>query len=165
MNEIYTVVPSLVGDLLLGGIETRLRRLSFLGAGTKRPPIPLDPRWQRDDDAFPDVRTQLDEYFTGTRREFEVELDLIGTEWELKVWNALLEIPYGETRSYGQIAAEVCTPAAARAVGLANGRNPVALIVPCHRVIGAAGSLTGYGGGLERKRSLLDLEAGRLALV
>jgi methylated-DNA-[protein]-cysteine S-methyltransferase len=165
MSEIYTVVPSPVGDLLLGGTGVRLRRLSFLGAGTKRPPAALDPRWQRQDDAFADVRLQLDEYFAGIRREFEVELDLTGTEWELKVWNALLQIPYGETRSYGQIAAEVCTPAAARAVGLANARNPVALIVPCHRVIGATGTLTGYGGGLERKRSLLDLEAGRLALV
>lgn len=165
MNEIYTLAPSPVGDLLLGGVGTRLRRLSFLGAGTKRPADPIDPRWRRQDDAFADVRQQLDEYFAGTRREFAVELDLIGTEWELKVWKALLEIPYGETRSYGQIAAEVCTAAAARAVGLANGRNPVALIVPCHRVIGATGTLTGYGGGLERKRSLLDLEAGRLALV
>jgi methylated-DNA-[protein]-cysteine S-methyltransferase len=165
MNEIYTVVPSPVGELLLGGVETRLRRLSFLGAGAKRPPITVDPHWQRDDGAFPDARLQLGEYFAGSRREFELELELIGTEWELRVWNALLEIPYGETRSYGQIAAEVCTPAAARAVGLANSRNPIALIVPCHRVIGAAGTLTGYGGGLERKRSLLDLEAGRLALV
>jgi methylated-DNA-[protein]-cysteine S-methyltransferase len=165
MNQIYTVVPSPVGDLLLGGVEARLRRLSFMGEGTKRPPLAIDPRWQRDDDAFPDVRAQLNEYFGGDRHEFNVELDLIGTGWELKVWNALLQIPYGETRSYGQIATEVCTIAAARAVGLANGRNPVALIVPCHRVIGASGNLTGYGGGLERKRSLLDLEAGRLALV
>jgi methylated-DNA-[protein]-cysteine S-methyltransferase len=165
MNQIYTVVPSPVGDLMLSGIAGRLRRLSFLGAGTRRPPVPIDPLWRRDDDGFPELRRQLDEYFTGERRQFEVELELIGTEWELKVWNALLHIPYGETRAYGQIAAEVCTPAAARAVGLANGRNPVALIVPCHRVIGAAGSLTGYGGGLERKRALLDLEAGRLALV
>jgi methylated-DNA-[protein]-cysteine S-methyltransferase len=165
MNETYTVVPSPVGELLLVGTRTRLRRLSFLGTGTRRPPAPLDPTWKREDAAFPHVRAQLDEYFAGTRREFEVDLELIGSEWELSVWNALLAIPYGETRSYGQIAAEVCTPAAARAVGLANGRNPVALIVPCHRVIGAGGGLTGYGGGLERKRSLLDLEAGRLALV
>jgi methylated-DNA-[protein]-cysteine S-methyltransferase len=165
MNEIYTVVPSPVGDLLLGGIHTGLRRLSFLGAGTKRPPAPPDPSWQRDDDAFLDVRLQLNEYFAGTRREFDVELDLIGSEWELKVWNALRRIPYGDTSSYGQVAAEVCTPAAARAVGLANARNRVSLIVPCHRVIGGNGSLTGYGGGLECKRSLLDLEAGRLALV
>jgi methylated-DNA-[protein]-cysteine S-methyltransferase len=165
MNQIYTVVPSPVGDLLLGGVGSRLRRLSFMGQGARRPPLAIDPGWQRDDDAFPDVRAQLNEYLTGSRRHFDVELELIGTEWELKVWNALLKIPYGQTRSYGEIAAEVCTPAAARAVGLANGRNPVALIVPCHRVIGAGGNLTGYGGGLERKRSLLDLEAGRLALA
>jgi methylated-DNA-[protein]-cysteine S-methyltransferase len=165
MNEIYTIVPSPVGELLLAGTGTRLRRLSFLRTGSRRPTAPIDPTWERKDDAFPHVRAQLDEYFTGTRREFEVDLDLRGSEWELRVWNALLRIRYGESRSYGQIAAEVCTPAAARAVGLANGRNPVALIVPCHRVIGAGGGLTGYGGGLERKRSLLDLEAGRLALV
>ncbi len=165
MNQIYTVVPSPVGELLLGGVETRLRRVAFMGEGTKRPPLVIDPHWQRDDDAFPDARAQLNEYFAGSRHEFDIELDLIGTEWELKVWNALLQIPYGETRSYGAIATEVCTIAAARAVGLANARNPVALIVPCHRVIGAGGNLTGYGGGLERKRSLLDLESGRLALV
>jgi methylated-DNA-[protein]-cysteine S-methyltransferase len=165
MKEIYTVVPSPVGELLLSGVDSRLRVLSFLGSGTKRPPTPIDPSWQRDDDAFPEVRTQLEEYFAAARREFDLELELIGTDWELKVWDALRRIPYGETRSYGQIADEVCTPAAARAVGLANGRNPVALIVPCHRVIGASGALTGYGGGLERKRTLLDLEAGRPALV
>ena len=165
MNQIYTVVPSPVGELLLAGDGARLQRLAFLGTGTKRVPVPIDPDWQRDDAAYNDARTQLDQYFAGERREFELELDLVGTEWELTVWAALLKIPYGETRSYGRIAAEVCTPAAARAVGLANGRNPVALIVPCHRVIGAAGGLTGYGGGLGRKRSLLDLEAGRLALV
>jgi methylated-DNA-[protein]-cysteine S-methyltransferase len=110
MKETYTVVPSPLGELLLGGIDTRLRRLSFLGAGTNRPPVPLDPCWRRDDDAFSDLRLQLDQYFAGTRRAFDVELDLVGTEWELKVWNALLEIPYAQTRSYGQIAAEP-TPA------------------------------------------------------
>jgi methylated-DNA-[protein]-cysteine S-methyltransferase len=165
MNEIYTVVPSPVGELLLSGLDTRLRRLAFIGSGTKRPPVPIDPAWRRDDDAFPQARTQLDEYFAGARRDFELELELIGTEWELQVWGALQRIPYAQTRSYGQIAAALSTPAAARAVGLANARNPVALIVPCHRVIGASGTLTGYGGGLERKRTLLDLEAGRLALV
>jgi methylated-DNA-[protein]-cysteine S-methyltransferase len=90
---------------------------------------------------------------------------MIGTTWERLVWDALLRIPYGETRSYGEIAVELGQPGAARAVGLANGRNPVSVIVPCHRVIGASGTLTGYGGGLERKRQLLDLEAGRLSLV
>ena len=97
---------------------------------------------------------------------FDVPLALHGSDWELRVWNALLEIPYGETCSYSEIARAVgAGPAASRAVGLANGRNPVALIVPCHRVIGADGSLTGYGGGLDRKRFRLDLEAGRLALT
>ena len=121
--------------------------------------------WRRDDDSFGSVRAQLDEYFAGSRKSFDTDLDLRGTEWELGVWQALVRIPYGETRSYGEIAREVCTVRAARAVGLANGRNPVAIIVPCHRVVGADGRLTGFGGGLDRKRSLLDLEAGRLALA
>jgi methylated-DNA-[protein]-cysteine S-methyltransferase len=164
MNEIYTVVDSPVGDLLLGGAagSPGLRRLWFLDgevAGV------ADPSWVRDDDAFPEARLQLDEYFAGERRGFDITLDLIGTHWELRVWSALLSIPYGETRSYGEIASEVCTIRAARAVGTANARNPVAVIVPCHRVIGASGRLTGYGGGLDRKRTLLDLEAGRLSLT
>jgi methylated-DNA-[protein]-cysteine S-methyltransferase len=163
MNEIYTVVDSPVGELLLGGVagSPALRRLWFVDGGVAGV---ADPTWSRDDDAFAEVRAQLEEYFSGERQTFELELDLVGTEWERRVWSALLSIPYGETRSYGEIAAEVCTPAAARAVGTANARNPVAVIVPCHRVIGASGHLTGYGGGLERKRTLLDLEAGRLAL-
>lgn len=164
MNEIYTVVDSPVGELLLGGEagSQALRRLWFVNGEVE---ALADPSWERDDDAFPDVRRQLDEYFAGERREFDLELDLIGTEWERRVWNALLAIPYGETRSYGEIATELCTVRAARAVGLANGRNPVAVIVPCHRVIGANGHLVGFGGGLPRKRTLLDLEAGRLALA
>jgi methylated-DNA-[protein]-cysteine S-methyltransferase len=111
------------------------------------------------------VREQLEQYFAGARRSFDLDLDLHGTEWERRVCDALLRIPYGETRAYGDIARELCTVRASRAVGLANGRNPVAIIVPCHRVIGADGRLTGFGGGLDRKRSLLDLEAGRLALM
>jgi methylated-DNA-[protein]-cysteine S-methyltransferase len=114
--------------------------------------------WVRDDQVFPDVVDQLEGYFAGERTDFGVALDLVGSEFQCRVWRALLAIPYGETRSYGQIAEEVGASGAARAVGLANGRNPVAIIVPCHRVIGANGGLTGYGGGLERKRSLLDLE-------
>jgi methylated-DNA-[protein]-cysteine S-methyltransferase len=160
---IYTTTPSPIGELLLAGDGIRLSRLSFLGQGT-RERIAIQPTWQRDDTAFAQARGQLDEYFTGGRRRFEVDLALEGTEWERRVWTALQAIPYGETRSYGQIACQVCTVRAARAVGLANARNPVAVIVPCHRVIGADGSLTGFGGGLERKRTLLDLEAGRLAL-
>jgi len=103
---------------------------------------------------------QLEEYFAGGRRTFELPLDLRGTDFQLRVWNALLEIPYGETRSYGQLASKLDLPGAARAVGAANGANPIALIVPCHRVIGAGGRLCGYGGGLDRKRFLLDLESG-----
>ena len=164
MNEIYTVVDSPVGELLLGGEagSPALRRLWFVEPEVAEV---ADRSWRRDDDAFPAARRQLDEYFAGERRAFDLELDLIGTDWERRVWDALLSIPYGETRSYGEIASQVCTIRAARAVGLANGRNPVAVIVPCHRVIGASGQLTGYGGGLARKRTLLDLEAGRLALT
>ena len=129
-----------------------------------RQPVRIEHGWERRDDAFGEARSQLGEYFDGTRREFDVPLALAGNEFELRVWGALLEIGYGETASYGAIAARIGAPSAARAVGLANGRNPVAVIVPCHRVIGADGSLTGYGGGLERKRLLLDLEAGVLPL-
>ncbi len=166
MNEIYTIVESPVGELLLGsaGRGAPLRRLWFMGAGVDRAGGVIDPQWRRDDGAFADVEAQLREYFGGQRRTFELELELLGTEWERRVWAALREIPYGETRSYGEIAASVCTVRAARAVGTANGRNPVAVIVPCHRVIGAGGQLTGFGGGIPRKRALLDLEAGRTAL-
>jgi O-6-methylguanine DNA methyltransferase len=103
---------------------------------------------------------QLDQYFAGARRRFDLPLDLPGTPFQQRVWQALSEIPFGETLSYGQLAARIGKPGAARAVGLANNRNPISIIVPCHRVIGADGSLTGYGGGLDRKRWLLAHEAG-----
>jgi methylated-DNA-[protein]-cysteine S-methyltransferase len=115
------------------------------------------------DDGHPLVRRaseQLREYFAGERRRFDLPLELEGTPFQLRVWNALLEIPYGETRSYGQLARELGVPGAARAVGAANGANPVAIIVPCHRVIAAGGALHGYGGGLDRKKFLLELESG-----
>lgn len=156
---IYTHVESPVGALLLAGEDgATLSRLSFPGA---RP----DPSWRHDPQAFPEARVQLAEYFAGERREFDLPLALDGTEWERRVWSALRSIPYGETRSYKEIAEQVCTVRACRAVGRANGRNPVAIVVPCHRVIGADGRLTGFGGGLERKRTLLDLEAGRVSLL
>jgi methylated-DNA-[protein]-cysteine S-methyltransferase len=161
---IYTIIDSPVGELLLAGEGSRLSVLSFLGPGARRPTAP-NRTWRRDDDSFESVRAQLEEYFAGSRQSFDVDLQLRGTEWELGVLQALVRIPYGETRSYGEIAREVCTVRAARAVGMANGRNPVAIIVPCHRVVGADGRLTGFGGGLDRKRTLLDLEAGRLALT
>jgi methylated-DNA-[protein]-cysteine S-methyltransferase len=107
---------------------------------------------------------ELSEYFAGKRSSFTVPVRPRGNSFELRVWELLLEIPYGETRSYGDIATELGDPTLAREVGAANARNPIAVIVPCHRVVGADGSLTGYAGGLERKRYLLDLEAGRVPL-
>ena len=117
--------------------------------------------WSDNPAAFDGVVDQLKAYFAGELTDFELEIDLHGTEFQRRVWQALRTIPFGETRSYGEIAAQVGAPGAARAVGLANGHNPLAIIVPCHRVIGAGGRLTGYGGGLDRKRSLLALETSR----
>lgn len=154
----YTTIESPIGDLLLGGDERGLRQLRMSPFGVKE-------QWDRDDEMFTEVRGQLEEYFAGARRDFDVALDLHGNPFELAAWRALLEIPYGETASYGEIARRVGHPDAPRAVGVANARNPVALIVPCHRVIGSDGSLTGYGGGLDRKRFLLDLEAGVTPLL
>ena len=107
-----------------------------------------------------ETKRQLRLYFAGDLREFDLPLDLAGTDFQKRVWNALLAIPYGETRSYSQIASKIGSPRAVRAVGAANGRNPVPIIVPCHRVIGASGNLVGFGGGLEWKRKLLELERG-----
>lgn len=132
--------------------------------------LPNERRHVRNDaDDVPPVlketASQLDEYFAGERTDFDLELSLAGSEFQRRVWQALLTIPYGETRSYGEIAEQIGASGAARAVGLANGRNPIAIIVPCHRVIGASGSLTGYGGGLERKQSLLELERRRQSVT
>ena len=114
----------------------------------------------RDDTLFAEAEEQLKAYFAGELREFTVELRLTGTPFQRTVWDRLRHIPYGETRTYGQLADALGAPTASRAVGLANGRNPIGIIVPCHRVIGANGSLTGYGGGRERKQRLLDFERG-----
>jgi len=121
------------------------------------------PDWTRDDAAFADVVEQLGAYFAGELREFDVAMGLRGTDFQRQVWAGLCEVPYGETISYGELARRVGNPKASRAVGLANGRNPVAIIVPCHRVIGADGSLTGYGGGLDRKVWLIEHERAVLA--
>lgn len=115
--------------------------------------------WVRVDAAFDDLRTQLDEYFAGIRTDFDLPLNPSGTPFQLRVWEALRTIPYGETMSYGQIAAAIGKPGAFRAVGAANGQNPISIVVPCHRVIGSQGSLTGYGGGLQAKQWLLSHEA------
>jgi len=115
--------------------------------------------WLRDDARFVEVRRQLEEYFAGTRQVFDLPLAAQGTAFQQQVWAALRAIPYGETRSYGEQARSIHNEKAVRAVGLANGKNPIGIIVPCHRVIGADGSLTGYAGGLDRKRWLLSHEA------
>ncbi|MFZ0226773.1 MAG: methylated-DNA--[protein]-cysteine S-methyltransferase [Mycobacterium sp.] len=147
-------IDSPIGPLALAGRGRVLTNLRMLNQTHE----PNRTDWVRDDSAFPDVVEQLDAYFTGERTDFDLELGLAGSEFQRRVWQALLTIPYGETRSYGQIAEQIGATGSARAVGLANGRNPIAIVVPCHRVIGASGSLTGYGGGLDRKRSLLELE-------
>jgi methylated-DNA-[protein]-cysteine S-methyltransferase len=118
-----------------------------------------------DDPRFEPLVTQLDEYFAGERTAFDLPLRQDGSAFEQRVWTELLTIPYGETASYGEIAARIGRPGMARAVGRANARNPIAIICPCHRVIGGDGSLTGYGGGLDTKRALLELEAGALTLA
>ncbi len=157
---IHTTVDSPIGELLLKGDGRALTGLYM--SGGKFAQTATDD-WERDDDAFADVRAQLAAYFAGELTDFEVPLAPVGTAFQLSVWGALQEIPYGRTESYGQLAARVGNVRACRAVGLANGRNPISIIVPCHRVIGASGTLTGYGGGLERKRQLLNLETGVLS--
>ncbi len=120
--------------------------------------------WEAAYEPFADLRAQLADYFAGHRQVFDLPLTMTGSPFQRRVWRALQDIPYGETISYGELARRIGVPSAARAVGVANGHNPVCVIVPCHRVIGADGSLTGYGGGLERKRLLLELEAGVLTI-
>jgi methylated-DNA-[protein]-cysteine S-methyltransferase len=156
----YSTLPTPIGELVLtADPDGALTRLHL----PNRPPDTSG--WERDDALLEPVLRQLAEYFAGERTEFDVPLRPTGAPFQLQVWAALLKIPYGETASYGEIAREIGHPTAFRAVGAANGQNPIAIIVPCHRVIGSNGSLTGYGGGLPTKRALLDLEAGRAALV
>jgi methylated-DNA-[protein]-cysteine S-methyltransferase len=157
----YTYAESPLGDLLFLGDHGGLTGMYMQ---TTRYPVRVGGDWMRDDKSFAEVRRQMDEYFAGTRQEFDLQLNAHGSGFQKRVWAALLEIPYGETASYGQIARQLGSPDAARAVGLANGQNPISIIVPCHRVIGADGSLTGYGGGLPAKQFLLSLEASHSGL-
>lgn len=157
----YTIVESPLGPLTLTGRDEGLTTLE-LPPRRGHPSVGAD--WRRDDARFADVADQLGGYFAGGLKEFDVALAPAGTPFQRQVWDALTEIPYGATASYGEVARRIGRPSAARAVGQANNRNPIAIIIPCHRVIGASGSLTGYGGGLDRKRLLLDLEAGTLPL-
>jgi methylated-DNA-[protein]-cysteine S-methyltransferase len=152
----WTVVDSPIDPLLLVGDESGLRSLRM---APHSPPTGA----RHDPAALADVAAQLDEYFAGERLAFDLRLAPAGTPFQLKVWMALRDIPYGRTTTYGELATEIGQPAASRAVGLANGRNPLAIIVPCHRVIGRDGTLTGFGGGLDRKRWLLEHEQGVLA--
>lgn len=152
----YTYTDSPIGQLLLSGTDDALEGLYFSTGSKARG---ADPAWHRHDAPFARVKQQLAEYFEGKRKVFDLPLKPSGTPFQLAVLDALCEIPYGETCSYRDIAERVGNPKAVRAVGTANGRNPIALIIPCHRVIGADGSLTGFGGGLETKQALLVHEA------
>jgi methylated-DNA-[protein]-cysteine S-methyltransferase len=154
-------VDSPIGPLTLAGDDDALTHLIM--HNQTHPPKGQD-LWEGDDSVFPEVVDQLEAYFAGELTEFKVTTRLEGTEFQRRVWNALCDIPYGETESYGQLAGRIGQPTASRAVGLANGRNPIAIIVPCHRVIGASGTLVGYGGGLDRKQKLLGLERGQLTM-
>ena len=153
---LYGKMKSPIGDLTLVGSGDQLEMIGFpKGKGVIR----VLPDWRREDSAFGNVAEQIDDYFAGDRKTFELSLKPSGTEFQLEVLKALTDIPYGQTISYKEIARAIGRPKAVRAVGAANGRNPLPIVIPCHRVIGSDGSLTGFGGGLEAKVYLLGLEA------
>lgn len=158
----YTEMESPVGKLRLVGNEKGLRQLSFVNGRHTRG---VAREWVRDEKPFEEAMRQLRAYFRGELKEFDLALEMQGTEFQKSVWDELRKIPYGETRSYGQVAEFIGNPKAMRAVGAANGQNPIAIIVPCHRVIGSSGSLTGFGGGMDCKKRLLELEKGQIALL
>ena len=158
----HTTMESPIGPLLLAGDDGGLCFLSFAG---KKGAVKPRSEWKENPAPFAGVIRQLRAYFSGELTEFDVRLNLRGTPFQLRVWESLQEIPYGETISYGQLAKRIRQPSAVRAVGLANGSNPIPIIVPCHRVIGSDGSLTGYGGGLSVKEKLLALESRQLRLL
>ncbi len=151
----YHIVESPIGSILLAGDEEGLKFVSIRKGKTK---IEIPDGWVENKEFFRDVSGQLEAYFARELESFDVKLAPEGTEFQKSVWNALCEIPYGETRTYGEVAKSIGNPKASRAVGLANNRNPISIIVPCHRVIGANGKLTGYASGLDVKEFLLRLE-------
>jgi methylated-DNA-[protein]-cysteine S-methyltransferase len=163
----YTEMESSIGTLVLAGDAdgARLRGLRLIwlpgGSGMFRP----EPDWVKDARPFAETIRQLREYFAGKRDEFDLPLAPEGTEFQQEVWRAVAAIPYGETRSYGEIARQIGKADAVRAVGAANGQNPLPIVIPCHRVIGSDGRLTGYGGGLPLKKRLLELESRQRALL
>jgi methylated-DNA-[protein]-cysteine S-methyltransferase len=156
----WSAIASPIGTLLAAKDDVGLTALLLPGASA-----PSGAEFAPENDpSFADVRSQLHEYFAGTRTTFDLQLHPTGSAFQLRVWEALREIPYGETASYAEVAAKLGKPGAFRAVGAANGQNPIAIIVPCHRVIGSNGSLVGYGGGLATKRWLLGHEAAHAGL-
>lgn len=148
----YCLYQSPVGKLLLAGDNEGLQRIQF------EININIDPQWQENDDFFKDVIDQLQQYFAKKRTHFDVKLNPQGTAFQKQVWNRLIAIPYGKTKYYAEIAEEIDAPKAARAIGMANNKNPIPIIIPCHRVIGKNGTLTGFAGGLEVKQQLLAIE-------
>jgi methylated-DNA-[protein]-cysteine S-methyltransferase len=153
----YCHLPTPIGTLLLAGDDKGLRRISFqIGSHPAQPAQ----EWRRTEEPFREAIAQLEGYFAGELHRFDVAMAPEGTPFQREVWAALTGIPYGKTVSYGELARQVGRSTASRAVGAANGRNPIPIIIPCHRVIGADGSLTGFGGGLPIKRRLLELESG-----
>lgn len=152
----YCYLETPIGDLLLAGENDGLAMIGFPKGSMRRDP---EPDWIYNEKPLAVARQQLLEYFDGTRKEFDLPVKLTGTEFQVSVLRALREIPYGKTVSYGDIAKRIGRPKAVRAVGAANGRNPIPIVVPCHRVIGSTGDLTGFGGGLDTKEALLRLEA------
>ncbi len=157
----YSYMDSPVGRLLLAGEKDSLKVVGFSSGNKARG---ADAQWERFDEPFRGVKKQLDEYFAGKRKVFELGLAPDATPFQASVLAALQEIPYGETQSYKDIAVKLGNPKAVRAVGGANGNNPIPIIIPCHRVIGSNGTLTGFGGGLDSKRFLLELEASNSGL-
>ncbi len=153
----YTRFETRFCEIVAIGSESGLTSLRLL-TGARKQPVQIDPAWRRDDAAFTKAERQISEYFRGGRKTFSLALDPRGTLFQKRVWAALREIPYGETRSYKDIAAAIGNPNAARAVGAANAKNPIPIIIPCHRVVGADGRLTGFALGLEVKERLLRLE-------
>ena len=156
MTVYYCYLDTPIGELLLAGDADGLTLIGFPKGSMRREP---EPDWIFNEKPLAEARRQLREYFAGDRREFDLPLKLSGTDFQVSVLRALQEIPYGETVSYGEIAKQIGRPRAVRAVGAANGRNPLPIVVPCHRVIGSTGDLTGFGGGLDTKEALLRLEA------
>jgi methylated-DNA-[protein]-cysteine S-methyltransferase len=152
----YCYLNTPIGDLLLAGDEEALSLIGFPEGSMRRDP---QPAWIYNEKPFANARRQLLEYFEGERKSFDLPIRMSGTEFQVRVLEELQQIPYGETLSYRDIAERIGNPKAVRAVGAANGRNPIPIVIPCHRVIGSSGDLTGFGGGLDTKEALLRLEA------